>query len=370
MTNQISLADKKNRKKGERGSPGGPLVRNLEERKAKQMNRRIVWVLGVMVALGVLMTLGSGVKAEAQALKGAPGEEYIAVTCMGNLEYFSAHKFAWKWMGEKLGVKTSYIGPAEYDVPGEIAAFDQAIARRPAGIVVFGVDESLKPDIDKAVAAGIPVVTISGDVPDSKRSTFVGTNQHDLGFFGGQKIGEVLGGKGDVAILTITGVSMFDDREAGFREGFGKYPGINVVQTGDTKADTVTAINVAKAILQRFPNLAAFACTDSTGGIAAATAVSEAGKVGKVKVVSMDRNSDVLEKVKSGVLFGTIAQDDCAEMVWGLLVLFSKKHFDPPLTSSNALAKVDAAPANIFTSISWVDKSNVQYFLDANKLYK
>jgi ribose transport system substrate-binding protein len=289
---------------------------------------------------------------------------------MGNLEYFSAHKFAWKWMGDQLGVKTSYIGPAEYDVPGEIAAFDQAIARKPAGIVCFGVDESLKPSIDKAVAAGIPVVTYSGDVPSSKRSTFVGTNQHDLGFFGGKKIGEVVGGKGDVAILTISGVGMFDQREQGFRDGFATWPGIKVVQTGDTKADTVTAINVAKAILQRFPNLTAFACTDSTGGIAAATAVKEAGKAGKIKVVSMDRNSDVLEQVKSGVLAGTLAQDDAAEMVWCLQVLFSKKHFDPPLTSNNMKAGADAAPVNIFTSISWVDKSNVQYFLDANKLYK
>src|SRR5208337_239563 len=189
------------------------------------MNRRILLVLGVVVALGALMTLGSAAKADAQALKGSPNEEYIAVTCMGNLEYFSAHKFAWKWMGDQLGVKTSYIGPAEYDVPGEIAAFDQAIARKPAGIVCFGVDESLKPSIDKAVAAGIPVVTISGDVPDSKRSTFVGTNQHDLGYFGGQKIGQVLGGNGDVAILTISGVGMFDQREQGFREGFATYPG-------------------------------------------------------------------------------------------------------------------------------------------------
>ena len=334
------------------------------------MSRRILLVIGVVVALGALMTLGSAVKADAQALKGSPNEEYIAVTCMGNLEYFSAHKFAWKWMGDQLGVKTAYIGPAEYDVPGEIAAFDQAIARKPAGIACFGVDESLKPSIDKAVAAGIPVVTFSGDVPDSKRSTFVGTNQHDLGYFGGKKIGEVVGGKGDVAILTISGVGMFDQREQGFRDGFGTWPGIKVVQTGDTKADTVTAINVAKAILQRFPNLTAFACTDSTGGIAAATAVKEAGKAGKIKVVSMDRNSDVLEQVKSGVLDGTLAQDDAAEMVWCLTILFSKKHFDPLLTTNNAKAGVDAAPANVFTSISWVDKSNVQYFLDANKLYK
>ncbi len=308
-------------------------------------------------------------RASAAGLQGSPGEEYIAVACMGNLEYFRAHKYAWKWIGDKLGVKTSYIGPAEYDVPGQIAAFDQAIARKPKGIAVFGVEPSLKPQIDKAVAAGIPVVTFSGDVPDSKRSTFVGTNQHQLGFFAGKKLAEVLGGKGDVAILSIPGVSMFDIREQGYKDAFKASPGIKVVQTGDTKADTVTAINTAKAIMQRFPNLTAFACTDSTGGIAAATAVAEAGKTGKIKIVSMDRNTDVLERVKGGVITGTVAQDDAAEMVWAMMVLFSRHHFEPQLTTDNRKANVSAEPDNIFTSVSWVDRSNVQYFLDANKLY-
>jgi ribose transport system substrate-binding protein len=325
-----------------------------------------------LVALCFVLALGAAEKGGAQAgvLQGSPNEEYIAVACMGNLEYFSAHKFAWKWMGDKLGVKTSYIGPAEYDVPGQIAAFDQAIARKPAGIITFGVEASLKPEIDKAIAAGIPVVTFSGDVPDSKRVAFVGTNQHDLGFFGGQKLAEILGGKGDVAILSIPGVSMFDVREQGFKDAFAAFPGIRVVQTGDTKADTVTAINAAKAIMQRFPNLTAFACTDSTGGIAAATAVKEAGKAGKIKVVSMDRNSDVLQNIVAGVVTGTVAQDDVGEMVWGLLVLFSRRHFDPPLSSDNRKAGVLAEPANVYTSVSWIDKSNVQYFLDANKMYK
>ena len=332
--------------------------------------RRTSWSIARIALLGACAALGSFPGTGRSAgLQGAPGEEYITVACMGNLEYFRAHKYAWKWIGDKLGVKTSYIGPAEYDVPGQIAAFDQAIARKPAGIAVFGVEASLKPEIDKAVDAGIPVVTFSGDVPDSKRSTFIGTNQHQLGFFGGKRLAEILGGKGDVAILSIPGVSMFDTREQGYKDAFAGYPGIKVVQTGDTKADTVTAINTAKAIMQRFPNLTAFACTDSTGGIAAATAVSEAGKTGAIKIVSMDRNSDVLEKIKTGTVTGTVAQDDAAEMVWAMIVLFSRHHFEPQLTTDNRKANVSAEPENIFTSVSWVEKSNVQYFLDANKLY-
>jgi len=321
-----------------------------------------VAAMGIALGLPAGSTLAAGVQGDAN-------EEYIAVACMGNLEYFRAHKYAWKQIGDKLGVKTSYIGPAEYDVPGQITAFDQAIARKPAGIAVFGVEASLKPSIDRAVAAGIPVVTFSGDVPDSKRSTFVGTNQHELGYFGGKKLAEILGGKGDVAILSLPGVSMFDVREQGYKDAFAAYPGIKVVQTGDTKADTVTAINTAKAIMQRFPNLAAFACTDSTGGIGAATALSEAGKTGAIKIVSMDRNSDVLQKVESGLVTGTVAQDDAAEMVWAMMVLFSRHHFEPLLSTDNRKANVSAEPENIFTSVSWVDKSNVQYFLDANKQY-
>jgi len=338
----------------------------------KRSIRRLWWSVASVALAGTCAALfvwASPGRAASPGLQGAPGEEYIAVACMGNLEYFRAHKYAWKWIGDKLGVKTAYIGPAEYDVPGQIAAFDQAIARKPKGIAVFGVEASLKPEIDKAVAAGIPVVTFSGDVPDSKRSTFVGTNQHQLGFFGGKKLGEILGGKGDVAILSIPGVSMFDTREQGYKDAFAASPGIKVVQTGDTKADTVTAISTAKAIMQRFPNLTAFACTDSTGGIAAATAIKEAGKAGQIKVVSMDRNSDVLELVKGGVVTGTVAQDDAAEMVWAMMVLFSRHHFEPQLSTDNRKANVSAEPDNIFTSVSWVDRSNVQYFLDANKLY-
>jgi ribose transport system substrate-binding protein len=305
----------------------------------------------------------------AAGLQGSANEEYIAVSCMGNIEYFRAHKYAWKQIGDQLGVKTSYIGPAEYDVPAQIAAFDQAIARKPAGIAVFAVEPSLKPSIDKAIAAGIPVATFTGDIPDSKRVTFVGTNQYDVGLFGGKRLAELLGGKGDVAILSLPGVPMFDTREKGFKDAFAAYPGIKVVQTGDTKADTVTAISTAKAIMQRFPNLTAFACTDSTGGIAAATAVSEAGKTGAIKIVAMDRNSDVLEKIKSGVVTGAVAQDDAAQMVWAMMVLFSRHHFEPQLSTDNRKANVVAEPANIFTSVNWVDKANVQYFLDANKLY-
>ena len=280
-------------------------------------NRTLKLTLVAMLALSVVLTACQSQAAapstgDASAAEDRSQDEYIYVSAMGNLEFFNAHKYGWSWAGETLGVTATYVGPAEYDMNAMVAAFDQAIAKKPKGIAVFAVEPILEPSINKAVAAGIPVVTILGDLPNSNRLAFVGSYQYDLGYIGGMNLAKALDGEGKIAILSIPGVGMFDDREAGFRAAFETYPGIEVVQVGATGADTVTAISTAKDILTRFPDLAAFACTDSTGGIGGATAVEELDLVGDVKIVSMDRNSDVLEKIKEGVVTGTVAQNDAA----------------------------------------------------------
>jgi ribose transport system substrate-binding protein len=328
--------------------------------------------LSLVFIAGMLLTACAPAAPAAAPTAAAPStsnEEYIYVSAMGNLEFFNAHKYGWKWAGQTLGVKATYVGPATTDAPGQVAAFDQAIAMKPAGICVFAWDPSVGPDIDKAEAAGIPVVTILGDLPNTKRIAYVGSDEHLLGYVGGTHLAQAINGQGKVAILTLPGTEMFDEREAGFRDAFKNYPGIQVVQRGDTKADTATAISVAKDILTRYPDLAAFVGTDSTAGIGAATAVKEAGLSGKVKTVAMDRNSDVLQAIKNGDLTGTVAQDDAAMAFWAMLVLYEYNHHQAPLTVDNAKAGVQTGPSIVYTSANYIDQSNLQYFLDANSIY-
>lgn len=343
------------------------------------MKNRMMKVFGLLLIVAILAACAPATQAPATSApatsapavveKPFANELYIYVSAMGNLEYFNAHKYGWKWAGEALGVKAEYVGPAEIDANAEAAALDQAIARKPAGIAVFAWDPVLQPGIDKAIDAGIPVVTICGDSPTSKRLAFIGSSQHELGFIGGKHVAEAIGGKGKVAILSLPGTQMFDEREQGFRDAFKTYPDIEVVQTGDTKADIAIAVSAAKDILQKYPDLAAFVGTDSTAGMGAATAVSEAGLVGKVKTVAMDRNSDVLQAIADGTLTGSVAQDDAAMAFWGLQVLFNYVHNQAPLTVDNKAAKANTGPFTILMNANYIDKSNLQYYLDANKLY-
>ncbi|HWQ74186.1 MAG TPA: substrate-binding domain-containing protein, partial [Syntrophomonas sp.] len=293
----------------------------------------------------------------------------IFILCLSNIEYFNAHKYEWKKLGGLFGVKTSVMGVADFDLVATAATIEQAIAKKPKGICLFGVDPSLNASIDKAVDAGVPVVSIIGDQKGSKETAYIGSSGEDLGYLGGKKLAEAIGEKGKVAILSIPGNEQWDIREAGYRKALAEYPDISVVAVGDTKADAVTAAQAAKDILVRFPDLAGFAGCDSTAAMGAATAVQEANMAGKVKIIGMDRNADELAKIEQGVITGTIAQNDAAMMYWALLTLMSKNVYSPELTSDNQKAGVIVEPSIIYLPPNYVDKSNLQYFLEADKTY-
>ncbi len=299
----------------------------------------------------------------------SPNEEYIVVNCLNNIEYFNAHKWAWEEAGELMGVKTSWVGPMDDDTNAMVAAFDAAISKNPAGINVWGWDQGLEPSIQKALDAGIPVVTYVGDLNDSSRLTYIGSSQFDIGYEGAKYFADIIGGEGEVAILTIPGSPSFEERTEGFEAGFAEYPGIEVVSIGDTKADSVTAISVAKDILNKNPDLKGFVCADSTGAIGASTAVKEMDMVGDKIVLGLDRNSDILHMIKEGVITASIVQNDVSMQYWALMSLISSNHYDSPLTSDNAAAGVKVEPNNIYTSVNIITPENVDYFLEQNEVY-
>ncbi|MEP7286440.1 MAG: substrate-binding domain-containing protein [Chloroflexota bacterium] len=78
-----------------------------------------------------------------------------------------------------LGVKAVYTGTPDYDITKDAEALDSTIAQQPAGLLVTVINaDGLKPSIDKAVAAGTPIVTFDADSPASKRHSFVGTGNY------------------------------------------------------------------------------------------------------------------------------------------------------------------------------------------------
>ena len=327
------------------------------------MKKMLVLLLGF-----VLMMAIAGCGNDAPAADTGGGEDrsdqlFIQVSALSNLDYFYDHMLGMRMVGEELGVQTDYVGPADLDMTAMIAAFDQAIARQPNGIVVVGFDDALNPSVARAIEEGIPVVTVDADLPDSERLAFVGTGNVNAGRMGGEFIADLIGGSGQVAILTVPGQSNLEERTQGYKEVFENFPGIEVVQIADVRGDPIIAAQAATGILQQFPDLAAIICVEAAGGSGAATAVVEAGLVGQVKIIAMDRGNDVLAMIEEGVITASVAQQTALMPYYAVQILYNLTNSNVEISTNNAAAGVLGIPAMVDTGVIIITVDNAQYFV-------
>ena len=320
----------------------------------KLVKKVLSLVLVLMLALGALTASFAEETDKSDQL-------YIEVACNSNLSYFYDHMLGCETAGKELGVRTEYVGPAEYDIDGMIAAFETAIAKQPNGIVVIGFEDTLGPVIDKATEAGIPVITVDGDVNDCSRICFVGTGNYNAGFTGGNYLAEAIGGKGQVALMTKPGQANLEERIQGYQDALAAYPDIEIVQIADTQSDSVVAASAAASLLQMYPDLAGIACVEAAGGTGAATAVREAGRAGEVKIISMDRDEDVLSAIEEGTITASIAQQSALMSYLAINLLYNLNNSNLEVTSDNDAAGVSGVPNTVDTGVLVIDSTNYQY---------
>ena len=286
---------------------------------------------------------------------------YVEVSALGSEDYFKDHKLGMQEAGKALGVKTEYVGPAAYDMPAMITAFEMTMAKKNLmGIVVVGFEPALVPSIDKAIAAGIPVVTVDADLPQSNRLAFVGTGNVKAGEMGGTRLAKLIGHKGKVALMTKVGQSNLVERIQGYRAALARHKDIELVQIADTQSDRVIAAQVAGSLLQRHPDLAGLGCVEAAGGTGAATAVREAGLVGKVKIVSMDRGNEVLQLIKDDVISATVAQQTALMPFYAVRMMHDLVNLHIPISTDEG---AEGAPSYIDTGVILIDKSNCEHFI-------
>ena len=128
--------------------------------------------------------------------------------------------------------------------------FQQIVKTKPPGILLSAADASLlKGDIDAAIAAGIPVVTVDSDSPGSKRLFFVGTNNYEAGRMGGRRLAELLKGKGNVVVFTMPGQANLEERLKGYKDALSDHAGIKITDVIDFKGDPRVAFDSTQEIL-------------------------------------------------------------------------------------------------------------------------
>jgi ABC-type sugar transport system substrate-binding protein len=281
--------------------------------------------------------------------------------------YIKEDQEALKQFGKDMGVKVSIEGPKDYDIPGQAAAIEAAIARKPAGIMVLGMERGLIPAVNKAVEAGIPTITVDADLVDSKRIAFVGSNWYNIGVKQAEAMVKLIGGKGKVAAI---GIGQADNMEQGF-EGFKsvirKYPDITYLGESDDMCNVEEAQRVTEELLHTYPDISGIAGFDVNSGPGIAQAVKAAKKAGRIKVTCVDVEPIHLKLCKEGVIQKLVGQKRKLFTYYGARLLYDYNHATISFFSGMNKRQITPIPYIIDTGLIEVDETNVESFLQGDK---
>ncbi len=97
-------------------------------------------------------------------------EVYYLVAANQQLPYWQTAAAGFNRAAAQYKITAKVVGPDTYDPKAELAALESAVAARPAGILVsVAAAAMLAPEINVALRAGIPVITMDSDAALSRR---------------------------------------------------------------------------------------------------------------------------------------------------------------------------------------------------------
>jgi ABC-type sugar transport system substrate-binding protein len=226
-----------------------------------------------------------------------------------NIPYFNACKRGAEQAAGELHLDLEYNGPSEADVKGQIRILDQWIASGEyVTIAVACADrDPIAPTLDKARARGLSVITYDADTQPDSRQFFV--NQADY-----EEVAEAMAdamakeleppGTGEVAILTSS-VSAPNQHEWATRlKAYvaKKYPEMKLLGETEHGENRDLGISKAKALIQAHPDLKGIIGLTSVAVPAAAEAVRQEHKKGKIKVTGVSTPRDMRDYLKDGTV--------------------------------------------------------------------
>ncbi|TNM60096.1 sugar ABC transporter substrate-binding protein [Aliirhizobium smilacinae] len=176
------------------------------------------------------------------------------------------------------GVKSTWQS-AEGSLEKQVGIIENFINQGVSAVLIDPIDKNaVVPAIEKATAAGIPVITMGNKVEAGANYSTLYPDYNNMAMVA-RAIGTSLGGEGEIALLVGSrGNFVSDTREKGFVETMQKeFPNIKIVGVEPTGWDAAKATNAAQTWLTTYPDLKAVACISDSLCLAADSVATAMG---------------------------------------------------------------------------------------------
>ncbi len=210
----------------------------------------------------------------------------------------------------ELGVKL-IITDAQRSAERQVQQVENFIAQRVDAILLNPCEvEASSPAVDKARAAGIPLVNVNSETR-APPTAFVGSRDEESAELAMEYLARRLGGRGNVVMMHgFLGQAAQIRRDRGARTVLARYPELKLLADQTAEWDRAKAVALMENWIQAHgTNLHAVFAQNDEMALGAVLALERARLKDRVVVAGVDAIADALRAVKAGRLDATVFQD-------------------------------------------------------------
>ncbi|MGL4345074.1 MAG: ABC transporter substrate-binding protein, partial [Cellulosilyticaceae bacterium] len=231
---------------------------------------------------------------------------YIPVVSKGfQHQFWQAVKLGAEKAAADYGVEITFEGPeTEAQVDKQLDMLQTALAKNPQAICLAALDsKAATPLLEKAEAAGIPVIGFDSGVDSPIVKTTCATDNYAAAAEAARHLAQLIGNEGKVGLVvhdqtSKTGV----DRRDGFVETMQKeFPKIEVVPVQYGDGDHAKSTEAAKAIITANPDIKGMFGANEGSIVGVMNAAKELNKT-DIVMVGFDSGKLLLDGIKEGIV--------------------------------------------------------------------
>ncbi len=206
---------------------------------------------------------------------------------------------------KELKATSKMVGPSDAGASSQVSYINTLVTQKQSAIIISANDpNALVPYLKRAQAAGTKVVAVDSDVAPEGRSIFVNqANSEGIGRAQVQLVSKLVGGKGEIAVLSATpNASNQNTWIKWMQEELKKpeYKDLKLVKIAYGNDDDQKSFVEAQGLLQAYPNLKAIIAPTTVGISAAARYLSTSPMKGKIVITGLGTPNQMREFVKNG----------------------------------------------------------------------
>jgi rhamnose transport system substrate-binding protein len=199
------------------------------------------------------------------------------------------------------------VGPSDASASSQVSYINTLIQQQQDAIIIAANDpNAVAPALKDAMSKGISVVTYDSDAAVDARQIFVNqANSEEIGRSQVRLVSELIGGSGEIAILSATPNATNQNTWIKFMQEELKKPenaDLKLVKIAYGDDDDQKSFQEAQALLQTYPNLKGIIAPTTVGIAAAARYISTSPYKGKVQLTGLGTPNQMREFVKDGTV--------------------------------------------------------------------